>query len=373
MLSWQEITMEQIKTLLKHAGISINGKHPWDIHVHNDTFYSRVLAGGSLALGESYMDGWWDCKALDQFFDKVLSARLDTKIKPASMIIPILRAKLLNLQTKTRSRKVAEEHYNLGNTLYERMLDKNMQYTCAYWKDAKNLDEAQENKLRLVCEKLHLKPGMTVLELGGGFGGLATYMAKHYDVHVTSYNISKEQVKYAREKAKGLPVTFVEADYREASGTFDRVVSVGMCEHVGYKNYKPFMQLAHDCLKDDGLFLLHTIGSNITTQHTDPWIEKYIFPNSKLPSIAQLSSAAENLFVIEDLHNFGPSYDKTLMAWHENFNQHWDELKDDYDERFKRMWNYYLLSCAGSFRARNIQLWQFVLSKGIRGGYTPFR
>lgn len=365
--------MHKVKELLKLADVHVNGKRPHDIQVHNDKFYDRVLAGGSLALGEAYMDGWWDCKALDQFFYHILRAKLDQQVKPASLFFHILKAKLTNQQTKLRSKKVAQEHYDLGNDLYERMLDKHMQYTCAYWKNAKNLDEAQENKLKLVCEKLHLKPGMTVLELGGGFGGLATYLAKNYDCKVTSYNISKEQVKYAREKSKGLPVTFVHKDYREATGTYDRVVSVGMCEHVGYKNYQPFMKLAHDRLNDNGLFLLHTIGCNTTTTHTDPWISKYIFPNSKIPSIKQLSQAAEDLFVIEDLHNFGPDYDPTLMAWHENVNKHWDELKTKYGKRFKRMWDYYLLSCAGSFRARNIQLWQFVLSKDLPGGYTPVR
>lgn len=365
--------MDKVKELLKLADIKVNGKRDHDIQVKDPRFYNRVLAGGSLALGESYMDGWWDCKALDKFFFKILKAKLDQKIKPASLAFHVIKAKLLNQQTKQRSKKVAQDHYDLGNDLYERMLDKHMQYTCAYWKNAKNLDEAQENKLKLVCDKLHLKPGMTVLELGGGFGGLATYMAKHYDCNVISYNISKEQVKYAREKSKGLPVKFIQADYREAKGTFDRVVSVGMCEHVGYKNYASFMKLAHDRLKDDGLFLLHTIGSNTSTKHTDRWIDKYIFPNSKLPSINQLSKAAEGKFIIEDLHNFGQYYDNTLMAWHENFNTHWNELKDKYGERFKRMWDYYLLSCAGSFRARAIQLWQFVLSKELVGGYTPVR
>jgi cyclopropane-fatty-acyl-phospholipid synthase len=319
------------------------------------------------------MDGWWDANELDEFFFKVLSADVEKKVLTPSMLIAFIKAKLTNRQTKDKSKEVAEKHYDLGNDLYEHMLDKRMQYTCAYWREAKTLYQAQIDKLHLICRKLELKKGMTVLELGGGFGGLARFMAKEYGCIVTSYNISKAQIAYARKICEGLPVTLIEADYREASGEFDRVVSIGLCEHVGYKNYRSFLEVAHRSLKDGGIFLLHTIGRNTAITFTDPWIDKYIFPNGMVPSIAQLSVAMEGLFIMEDWHNFGPDYDKTLMQWHKNFKRNWPKIKEHYDERFYRMWAYYLMASAGAFRARKLQLWQIVLSKGRLKEYVSVR
>ena len=368
---------EKIQKLLDHAGIMIDGPNPWDIQVHNSNLYPRVLSRGSLGLGEAYMDGWWDVKELDQFFYKVLNAGLEKHISKKVVIAGVIKSILFNQQTRSKSRVVAEKHYDIGNELYVRMLDKNMQYTCGYWKTAKTLDQAQVAKLRLVCEKLQLKKGMKVLELGGGFGGLARFMAKEYGCTVVSYNISKEQIAYSREWCKGLPVTFIEADYREAQGQYDRIVSIGLCEHIGYKNYRSFMELANRCLKEHGLFLLHTIAGNKSVVVTEPWTSKYIFPNSMIPSAKQLMTASEGLFTLEDLHNFGADYDKTLIAWHTNFEKTWHELegtKPEYTERFHRMWRYYLLSCAGSFRCRDIHLYQIVYSKnGIPGGYKSVR
>ena len=368
---------ENVQNLLNHAGVIIDGPNSYDIHVHNPQFYSRVLTKGTLGLGESYMDGWWDVKELDKFFDRVLHAKLDQKVSKSVFIAGAIKSVLFNQQTRNKSKVVAQEHYDIGNELYTRMLDKNMQYTCGYWRIAKTLDQAQISKLRLICDKLELKKGMKVLELGGGFGGLARFMAKEYGCEVVSYNISKEQVAFSREWCKGLPVTFIEADYREAQGQYDRIVSIGMCEHIGYKNYRSFMELAHRCLKNHGLFLLHTIAGAKSVVVTDPWTSKYIFPNSMLPSAKQLTAAAEGLFIIEDWHNFGADYDKTLMEWDKNFEKHWNEIKGTkpiYNDRFYRMWKYYLLSSAGAFRARHIHLYQIVLSKdGYLGGYKSIR
>jgi cyclopropane-fatty-acyl-phospholipid synthase len=250
------------------------------------------------------------------------------------------------------------------------MLDKRMVYTCGYWKDAKTLDEAQEAKLDLTCKKLNLKPGMKVLDIGCGWGSFAKYAAEKYKVKVVGITVSKEQAVLAKALCKGLPIEIRLQDYRDLNEKFDRIVSLGMFEHVGYKNYKTYMKVVHRCLKDDGLFLLHTIGGNKSVKSTDPWIDKYIFPNSMLPSIKQMGDAIEDYFVMEDWHNFSADYDKTLMAWYNNFENSWNKLKDDYDERFHRMWRYYLLACAGTFRARKSQLWQIVLSKdGIKEGY----
>ena len=212
-----------------------------------------------------------------------------------------------------------------------------------------------------------------MLDIGCGWGGFAKYAAENYSCHVTAVNISGEQLRYASEFCKGLPVHFENCDYRAVAGRFDKIVSVGMFEHVGQKNYRTFMDVVHRCLKDGGIFLLHTIGSNTSRTGCDPWITKYIFPNGMLPSIVQITKAVEGLFVIEDWHNLGPHYDKTLMAWNDNFQQVWPKLQEKYDTRFKRMWEYYLLSCAGAFRARSNQVWQIVMTKAGTGASQPER
>ena len=365
---------QTIEDLLTLADIKINGDRPWDVKVHNEELYTRVLAEGALGLGESYMDGWWDCDQLDQFFNNILRAELDKKVVSFNTFLLTIKSKIINLQSKPRAKKVAEQHYDLGNDFFEHMLDKRMQYTCAYWKDADNLDTAQEHKLELICKKIMLNKEDKVLELGCGWGGFAKYAAEKYGCHITAINISSEQVKYAKEICKGLPVEIIHDDYRNAKGVYDKVVAIGLCEHVGYKNYRSFMKLVHSCLKSNGLFLLHTIGGNISVTSVNPWTDKYIFPNGMLPSPKQLTTAWEGLFVLEDWHNFGPHYDKTLMAWYNNFEKHWDKFKSKYGDRFYRMWKYYLLSSAGSFRSRACQLWQIVLSKeGIPGGYESVR
>ncbi len=363
------------KNALLQADIKIDGDKPWDMTIHNPKLYSRILQQGSLGLGEAYMDGWWDSPSLDQFFCKLLRAELDKKVTLSwPVLFSILKAKLINLQSKDRAFEIGEHHYDLGNDLFTLMLDKHMIYSCGYWKNAKNIDDAQEKKLDLICQKLQLKPGMSMLDIGCGWGGLAYWAAKNYGVNVTGITVSKEQAKFAQEFCKDLPVKIVVQDYRDLNKTFDRIASVGMFEHVGCKNYKEFMKVAHRCLKDDGLFLLHTIGSDTSVSSSDPWIGKYIFPNSMLPSVAQISNTIEGLFTMEDWHNFSADYDKTLMAWFDRFNNSWDTIKSKYDDRFYRMWKYYLLSCAGFFRARKIQLWQIVLAKnGVPGGYDSIR
>ncbi|PIN81388.1 cyclopropane-fatty-acyl-phospholipid synthase [Candidatus Woesearchaeota archaeon CG10_big_fil_rev_8_21_14_0_10_32_9] len=365
---------QTVQKLLDSADIKINGSRPEDIHVLNDKLYPRVIAEANLGLGEGYMDGWWTCKAIDKFIYKILCADLQSRIKKTpSMALLYLKAKFSNNQ-KTRAKHIGQWHYDIGNELYKSMLDKNMNYSCGYWKNAKTLDQAQIDKMELICKKLKLKKGMRVLDIGCGWGTLARYMAKNYSARVVGVTVSKEQAKLAKELNKGLPVEIRIQDYRELNEKFDCIVSVGMIEHVGPKNYKEYMNVADRCLKEDGLFLLHTIGSATSHVSGEPWTDKYIFPDGVIPSIKQLSAACEQHFLIEDLHNFGADYDKTLMAWHANFTKAWPKLKKNYDERFKRMWDYYLLSCAGSFRARNNQLWQLVLSKkGVKGVYEIIR
>jgi len=367
--------IKKIEADLESADIQINGTRPWDIQVLDGRLFDRVVSKGSLGLGEAYMDGWWEAEALDQFFTRVLRAELEKKhaLTP-TLVFEYVKAMLTNQQRKEKAYEIGEQHYDVGNDLYKLMLDKRMVYTCGYWQGAETLDEAQEAKLDLVCKKIDLQPGQRVLDIGCGWGSFAKYAAETYGAEVVGITVSKEQVDLARERCKGLPVEIRFQDYREIDEPFDHIVSLGMIEHVGSKNYRTYMQAVHRCLKDDGIFLLHTIGGNKSVQTTDPWIAKYIFPNSHLPSIRQLALAAEGLFVMEDWQNFGAYYDKTLMAWYQNFDNHWDELKLNYSGEFYRMWKYYLLSCAGSFRVRKNQLWQVVFSKrGIPGGFVAPR
>jgi cyclopropane-fatty-acyl-phospholipid synthase len=270
---------------------------------------------------------------------------------------------------------VGEKHYDIGNDLFGRMLDKRMLYTCAYWRSgAADLDQAQEAKLELICRKIGLEPGMKILDLGCGWAGFSKYAAEKYGASAVALTVSRQQVELGRELCRGLPVEVRLQDYREAEGKFDRVVAIGLLEHVGPKNYRAFMKVVRRCLRPDGLALLHTIGSSVSMVSDNAWLVKYIFPNGVTPSIRQLAGAMEGLFVVEDFDNFGADYDPTLMAWWRNFEAAWPELRPSYGDRFHRMWQYYLLQCAGSFRARYAQLWQFVLSpRGVPGGYASIR
>jgi len=361
--------------ILDLAGIKIYGSNPWDIQVKNEDFYKRVLTQGSLGLGEAYMDGWWECEKLDEFFARILSAQIDRRVKGDwKLIFNLIFWRIFNQQSKSRAFEIGEKHYDIGNDLYEVMLDKRMVYTCAYWDKATNLDQAQENKLDLVCRKIGLKPGQEVLDIGCGWGSFARFAAEKYQAKVVGIAVSKEQVALAQKLCQGLPIEIRLQDYRDLNEKFDHIISLGMIEHVGYKNYRSYMEIVHKCLKDNGLFLLQTIAGNRSVKSTDPWIDKYIFPNSMLPSAEQIGQAINDLFVLEDWHSFGINYDKTLMAWYGNFLAGWDKIKNNYSERFFRMWKYYLLCCAGSFRARKNQLWQIVLSKdGVTGGYKSIR
>ena len=357
-----------IEGLLAEVGIRLNGRRPCDLRLIDPTVPERLLAHGSLGLGESYMDGQWDCEHLDQFFHRLLSADLASHVRPLGLLWHHLRSRWLNLQTEDRAWQVGRAHYDLGNDFYAAMLDRRLTYTCAFWQDAQTLDAAQENKLDLVCRKLGLERGMRVLDIGCGWGSFMKFAAVRYGVQCVGVTISAEQAALGREHCAGLPIEFRLTDYRALDERFDRIVSLGMFEHVGQKNHAAYMDVALRCLDDAGLFLLHTIGRNEQGHGTDPWIHRYIFPNGELPTIAQIGRACERRFVVEDLHNFGADYDRTLMAWHANFEAAWPRFADRLGERFRRMWRYYLLSSAGAFRARDIQLWQWVLSKPGRLG-----
>lgn len=366
---------ETLISMLDKADIKINGGRPWDVQVHNDELFKRAFQQGTLGVGEAYMDGWWDCEALDVMFHKAIKNHLENRFDNT---LPVYALKLyqmiFNLQNPRHSYEVAEKHYNFSNTMFETMLGPTMNYSCAYWRDADNLDAAQEAKMDLIARKLDLKPGMEVLDIGCGWGSLAMYLGEKYDVKPTGISISSEQIEYAKRKDANHGVKWILDDYRSLTGKYDRIVSVGMFEHVGFKNYLGFMREVRRLLKDDGLFLLHTIGANQQRKGADPWINKYIFPNGVIPSEISVSKAFVDFFIMEDWQNFGADYDKTLMAWYERFAKGYEEKKFKCDEKQFRMFRYYLLSCAGAFRARDLQVWEIVLSpNGVPGGYRSER
>lgn len=368
-------TKSYITQLLNGADIEVGGTRPWDVKVNDDRLYGRLMTQGTLGLGEAYMDGWWESDAIDQLIYRLLKYDVKAHMPiDLSLVLGVLRSRVMNLQRR-KAFEVGEKHYDIGNDLYAAMLDQRMVYSCGYWKDAETLDDAQEAKLDLICRKAGLKPGMRILDIGSGWGGFLRFAAEHYGIEGVGLTVSREQAEYANANRGNLPVETRLQDYLSMDGKFDRVISIGMFEHVGVKNYRAYMEKVRHLLSEDGLFLLHTIGGNLSQTHGDPWADKYIFPNGMLPSTKQLGSSVENLFVIEDWHNFGAYYDTTLMAWLENFERAWPTLRSEkYDERFYRMWRYYLCSFAGAFRARAIQLWQVVLSpNGVPGGYTSIR
>lgn len=357
--------------LLEHADIRIDGHRPTDIQVHNPELYARVFAHGSLGLGEAYMDGWWDVEDLTGFFARLLSSHVDEHLKTLDALLAHLKARFINLQKGERAFEIGKAHYDLGNDLFEAMLGKRLVYSCGYWAEADNVDDAQAAKLDLVCRKLRLQRGQTVLDVGCGWGEALKFAAEKYGVEGVGITVSEEQAAYARKLCQGLPIEIRLQDYHDIDEPFDAVFSIGMFEHVGGKNYRAYFETVRRCLKSEhGLSVLHCIGSNEAPARPDPWIEKYIFPNSVIPAASQVTEALEGLFVVEDWHNFGADYDRTLSAWLANFDAAWAHLKKNYDERFRRMWRFYLGCSAGVFRSRRNQLWQLTISpRGIPGGY----
>lgn len=359
----------EVERLLDEAGVRINGPEPWDMQIHNDKLFDRVMKEGSIGLGEAYMDGWWETGQLDEFSNRILRAELDRHFTGIlAKVLKNVTSLFHNHQNSKKAYEVGERHYDVGNDLYQVMLDPRMVYTCGYWDGVDRLAEAQENKLDHVCRILDLQPGDRVLDIGCGWGSFAQFAAEKYEVEVVGITISKKQAELARERCQGMPIEIRLQDYREMDEKFDHIISLGMFEHVGPKNYRTYFQVVDRCLDEEGIFLLHTIGANHSNRRTDPWTEKYIFPNSRIPSIRHIGLAIEHFFVMEDWSNHGPDYDKTLMAWHQNFSKGWDRIKDQYSERFRRMWDYYLLMAAGGFRARKNNQWQIVLTKKGRQG-----
>ena len=360
------------RELLARADITLNGNKPWDLKVRNDHALARVLREGSVGFGEAFMEGWFDCERIDELAHRAYQARLFEQVEVRQALIETLKVRLNPFGSRGRSHEVGEFHYDTGNDLFELMLDPNMQYSCGYWKRATTLEQAQRDKLELICRKLDLRPGQRLLDIGCGWTGLARYAARNFGVHVVGITVSKEQAEYGRERNNGLPIEIRIVDYRELNEQFDRIVSVGMFEHVGRRYYADYFAAAARCLKPDGLFVLHTVGYQ-KEEAINPWYDKYIMPGVEFPTVANVANAAGDELAFENLHVWdGSHYDRTLMAWWDRFHASWDRLKGKrYDERFYRMWQLYLQGCAGGFRADRMRVWQFVFSKDrTPGGYA---
>lgn len=366
-----------IDNIFKSIGITVNGVNSWDIQIFDERAFDLILAKWSLGLGEGYMRGYWDCLNLEEFLYRLLKNDHNERIQGIArlnLVFEVFRAKLMNLQTRSRAFMVGESHYDVGQDIFKTMLDNEMNYSCGYWQYAQDLDKAQLDKMELICQKLQLNPGDRLLEIGCGWGGFAHYAAQNYGVKVLGITVSKEQYLIAKERCQNQDVDIQLCDYRDLEGTFDKIVSIGMFEHVGEKNYKEYFSVASRLLKENGIFLLHTIGSDVTTLRTDPWIEKYIFPNGKIPSIAEIGAAYEKAFILEDLQNIGPDYELTLLAWHDKFIESWPNNANKYGLVFYKMWRYYLLGCAAYFKSKQGQLWQMVFTKrSFAGSYRSIR
>ena len=357
------------------AGVTLNGERPWDIRVHDERFYARVLSDLSLGLGETYTAGWWDAPDLPAFFERIYRADLQQMRTNWAVFYYHLRARILNLQKPSRAFEVGVVHYDKGNDLYRAMLGPQLVYSSGYYRlGDETLAEAEEAKLELIGRKLGLRAGQRILDIGCGWGSFARYAARRYGVEVHGVTVSQEQAALARERCAGLPITIEVRDYRALEGRYDHVVSIGMIGHVGQSNYRRLMEIVERCLEPSGLFLVHTMGANRSAVAAERWIDRYIFPNGMAPSIKQLGECIEGLFVMEDWHNFSTDYGVTLQAWARNFETNWPRLSSRYDERFRRMWRYYLHCFSAAFMARTLQTWDIVLSKtGERGKYIAAR
>ncbi|HMO02164.1 MAG TPA: class I SAM-dependent methyltransferase [Oligoflexia bacterium] len=326
---------------------------------------------GLYGLGEAYMAGEWESQNLDNI---IRSIALQGYCKKISLrrLFKLLTTLFINHQKGQKAFEVAERHYDLSNRLFTAMLDSSMSYTCGYWREAKNLEEAQTAKLRLICEKLKLAPGMRVLDIGCGWGNFAHYASTHYGVEVVGLTVSNQQAEIAKARCAKLPVEIRLQDYQKFKERiqFDRVVSIEMIEAVGKKNLPKFYETIKNSLKDSGIFLLQVITGEMFSRTSNPalddylvWLIKYIFPNGYLPSSRELFMPEKYGLKIENIHNLGSDYIKTLTAWQENFENNWFSLKQEFSDSFKRMWLYYLAGCRVMFELSFVQIYQIAYSK----------
>lgn len=348
--------------LLEGSGVTLDGAHPWDVQVLDSRLFARVFTYGSLGFGDAYVDGWWEAADLSGCLQRLVAHGVDASVAGLTGRLVAWRHRLANAQRGGRGWTVGRRHYDLGDDLFAAMLGTRLIYSCGYWAEANDLDAAQVAKLDLVCRKLGLTRGMKVLDVGCGWGEALKFAAERYGIRGVGVTVSARQAEYARRSCAALPVEIRLADYRTVDERFDRILSIGMFEHVGWHNYARYFDVARRCLGPDGLFLLHTIGTQFGARTPDPWIERHIFPNSVIPRLDDVVTAAMPRFVIEDVQNFGLDYIKTLEAWRERFDQAWPRLEAHYGAAFRRLWRYYLAASIASFAAGRNHLWQWVMA-----------
>ncbi len=363
-----------VRSRLEPAGIRFNESGELNIQVNNAQFYRRAALLGSLGFGESYADGQWECDHLDKVIARILLYSVNRS--GLAHIGIQLRSMLFNRQSVLRSKRVARQHYDVDTTIFELMLDPYLQYTCGYFANTDNLDQAQIDKMAMIIQKLCLKPGDSLLDIGCGWGGFARFAAENFGIKVSGLSISQSQLAYARTLCKGFDCEFKYGDYRHLHEIypqkFNAISIIGVTEHIGYKNFKNLYKVMRSRLQEGGLALQHSITRMKSTVHVEPFIDRYIFPGGMVPSVEQLAHSMAGEFVLEDVHNFGADYDQTLMAWDQNMKlaQAKIEAMPGFGQRFYRIWSYYLQSCAALFRVRQAQVMQYVLSpQGVPGGY----
>jgi len=356
---WKQIIIR----IFKISNIRIGN----DIIIHDKSTYRNIITKGSLGLGESYMKKKWDSPHLDILIAKLIKAGIHKNnfLGALTKFILWVKSVIFNLQDRKNSPLLSETHYNTGNHLFKSFLDPNMIYSCAYFKNTNDLAQAQLKKIKIVGNKLDLQPGEKVLDIGCGWGGTARILSEMFDVEVTGVSDSSEMIKYANEYNACERVKFICADYRVIKGKFNKIYNVGFLEAVGPKNFRSFMEQVNDMLLDNGIFLIHTIGGQYSTNKGDPWLDKYIFPHGVIPSKKQIDKAVKNIFEIRDFEAFGRYYETTLEHWRNNLNRNWSAIKDQFDkpEIFKRMMDYYLSSCTAAFHTGMLDLWQYVFTK----------
>lgn len=363
-----------LTTLLREANIEPNGASPWDPQIKDERFYRTVLLRGSVGLGDAYLNGWWECADISGFILRIIKSGIHLRVPRVDIFLRRLRFGLIDAQNRIRSKRVAELHYDEDPYIFEVMLGSTNSYTCARWKGVITLDAAQQQKMDLLCKKAGLSSGMTVLDIGSGWGGFLAYAAERYQVRGIGLTISKTQLDYARKRYGNLPVEFRLQDYRDFVGGVDAVVSICVIEHVGSDHYREYFQKVRETLtREDGFFAMQCILACDTQARMDPWTEKHIFPNGILPTLERIENAVEGILHIVDREFFRDDYVRTFSAWYENLVRNKNAIIARCGVRYFRKYEYYLCLYIAGFGSGRIDVGQFVLSPTPHLNYKPIR